>query len=112
MKRSRFQFGTLYTEARKIGVDVWGYRWRDTNLDGRRQYRKQILGTVQEIPTQAEVPKAARPIASALTETRASMQAPPNPSESHRAQQAQGNADEQSRRQKKAHEDGRHQQSG
>lgn len=42
------------TEPRKTGPDVWVYRWRDKNLDGKRQYRKQILDTVQEIPTQAD----------------------------------------------------------
>jgi len=59
MKRSRYQFGTLYTEPRKIGPGVWVYRWGDTNLNGERRYRKQILGTVQEIPTQADALKAA-----------------------------------------------------
>lgn len=59
MKRSRYQFGTLYTEARKNGPDVWVYRWRETNLEGRRQLRKQILGTVQELPTQADALRVA-----------------------------------------------------
>jgi hypothetical protein len=79
MKRSRYQFGTLYTEPRKTGPDVWVYRWRDTNLEGKRQYRKQILGTVQEIPTQADALKAAETIASAPTATRAIMLERPQP---------------------------------
>ncbi len=59
MKRPRYQFGSLYTESRKSGPDVWVYRWRETNLEGRRQLRKQILGTVQEIPTQDDGLRAA-----------------------------------------------------
>jgi integrase len=59
MKRPRYQFGSLYTESRKNGPDVWVYRWRETNLEGRRQLRKQILGTVQEIQTQDDALRAA-----------------------------------------------------
>ena len=59
MKRPRYQFGSLYTESRKSGPAVWVYRWRETNLEGRRQLRKQILGTVQEIPTQDDALRAA-----------------------------------------------------
>jgi len=59
MKRSRYQFGSLYTEPRKSGHDVWVFRWRETNLEERRQMRKQILGTVQEIPTQYAALRAA-----------------------------------------------------
>src|SRR6516225_10363830 len=59
MKRPRYQFGSPYTESRKNGPDVWVYRWRETNLEGRRQLRKQILGTVEEIPTQADALRAA-----------------------------------------------------
>jgi len=59
MKRPRYQFGTLYTEPRKSGPDVWVYRWRETNQQGRRQLRKQILGTVRELPTQDDALRVA-----------------------------------------------------
>ena len=59
MKRPRYQFGTLYMEPRKSGPDVWVYRWRETNQQGSRQLRKQILGTVRELPTQADALRAA-----------------------------------------------------
>ena len=59
MKRPRYQFGTLYPEPRKNGPDVWVYRWRETNADGKRQLRKQILGTVREFRTEAEAQRAA-----------------------------------------------------
>jgi hypothetical protein len=37
MKRPRYQFGSLYTESRKSGPDVWVYRWRETDQQGNRQ---------------------------------------------------------------------------
>jgi integrase len=46
-------------EPRKSGSDVWVYRWRETNQQGSRQLRKQILGTVRELPTQADALRAA-----------------------------------------------------
>jgi integrase len=49
----------VYTEPRKNGPAVWVFRWRETNLEGRRQLRKQILGTVEEIRTQAHALRAA-----------------------------------------------------
>jgi integrase len=59
MKRPRYQLGTLYLEPRKKGPDVWVYRWRETNQQGSRQLRKQILGTVKELRTQADAFRAA-----------------------------------------------------
>lgn len=59
MKRPRYQFGTLYTEPRKSGPDVWAYRWRETNQQGSRPLRKQILGAVPELPTQDDELRAA-----------------------------------------------------
>jgi integrase len=58
MKRPRYQFGTLYMEPRKNGPDVWVYRWRESNPQGRRRLRKQIIGTVRQFRTQAEAQKA------------------------------------------------------
>jgi integrase len=59
MKRSRYQLGALFMEPRKKGSDVWVYRWRETNSDGKRHSRKEILGTVIEIRTQADAQRAA-----------------------------------------------------
>ncbi len=59
MNRPRYQFGTLYTESRKSGPDVWVYRWREMSQQGCRQLRKQILGTVRELQTQADAQRAA-----------------------------------------------------
>ena len=59
MKRPRYQFETLYIEPRKSGPAVWVYRWRETNQQGSRQLRKQILGTVRELRSEADALRAA-----------------------------------------------------
>jgi integrase len=44
LKRKRYQQGSLTTEVRKNGPDVWVFRWREAGIK-----RKQILGTVKEL---------------------------------------------------------------
>lgn len=58
MKRSKYQFGTLYTEPRKNGPDVWVFRYRQSNEQGKRQLRKHLIGTVVEHPTKAMAQRA------------------------------------------------------
>jgi integrase len=53
-QRTRFQHGSLKTEARKQGPEVWVFRWRDGTIR-----RKQILGTVKELTRTAANTKAA-----------------------------------------------------
>ena len=43
-KRERYQQGSLTTEKRKNGPDVYVYRWRDRSVK-----RKQILGSVKDL---------------------------------------------------------------
>ena len=59
MNRPQYQFGTLYSEPRKKGPDVWVYRWREANPQGKRQLRKQIIGTMRELRTRADAQRAA-----------------------------------------------------
>jgi integrase len=59
MKRPRYQLGTLYQEPRKNGPAVWVYRWREADGQGKRTLRKQIVGTVRELRTQADAQRAA-----------------------------------------------------
>jgi integrase len=54
MKRSQYQAGTLYREPRKNGPDVWVYRWREADGQGKRKLRKEIVGTVQELPAKRD----------------------------------------------------------
>ena len=62
MKRPRYQFGTLYQEPRKNGPDVWVYRWREADGNGKRQLRKQIVGTVRQLRSRTEAQQAAEAI--------------------------------------------------
>jgi integrase len=59
MKRPRYQLGTLYQEPRKNGPDVWVYRWRETDGKGDRVLRKEIVGSVRELRTQADAQRTA-----------------------------------------------------
>lgn len=77
MKRPRYQFGTLYTEPRKTGPDVWVYRWREANQQGCRQLRKQILGTVRELPAQADALRAAETFRLGINRHAAEQTGPP-----------------------------------
>jgi len=47
-RRSRYQAGSLTTEARKSGPSVYVFRWRET-ANGRTVKRKQVLGTTKEL---------------------------------------------------------------
>ena len=50
LKRTRYRAGSLTTETRKSGPNVWAYRWEDGGIR-----RKQILGSVKELTkTQAQ----------------------------------------------------------
>ncbi len=51
MSRPRYQNGSLKIMPRKNGPAVWVYRWRETNGNGRRCLRKQVVGTVQQYAT-------------------------------------------------------------
>ena len=51
--RTRFQHGSLTTEERKNGPDVWVYRWRESTTR-----RKRIIGTKAQLPTQTAAMKA------------------------------------------------------
>ncbi len=58
MKRIRFQQGSLRLYERASGDRVWEYRWYETQLDGTRRRRGCIVGSLQEIPTEAAAQKA------------------------------------------------------
>ena len=44
------QRGCMQRKSRKEGPDVWQFRWSETSLDGKRLYRKKIVGTVEQYP--------------------------------------------------------------
>lgn len=42
------QQGSLIRRPRKRGPDVWQFRWSEYGLNGRRIYRKRVIGTVDQ----------------------------------------------------------------
>lgn len=38
----------LFQTRRKHGSDVWQFRWSEKDRNGRRIYRKRVIGTVQQ----------------------------------------------------------------
>ena len=42
------QQGSLICQHRKQGPDVWQFRWSEYDLNGRRIYRKRVIGTVEQ----------------------------------------------------------------
>jgi integrase len=44
------QHGSLTSKARLEGPDVWEFRWSEKNGNGKRIYRKRVIGTIVEYP--------------------------------------------------------------
>jgi integrase len=53
----RFQRGSLLKESRKGSSDVWVFRYYEVK-EGTRKYRRQIVGTVAELPLRRDAEKA------------------------------------------------------
>jgi integrase len=56
------QQGSIIQTGRKQGPNVWLFRWSEKNRNGRRVYRKRVIGTVEQYPDG----EAARVAAAAL----------------------------------------------
>jgi hypothetical protein len=56
--RIRYQHGCIAREARKAGPDVWIFRWREINAEGRKVNRKAVVGTVEQYRTESVAQKA------------------------------------------------------
>ena len=56
--RARYQQGSLIREERKVGPDVWIFRWREQTPEGRVK-RKVVVGTVEQYRSKAAAQKAA-----------------------------------------------------
>jgi integrase len=52
------QRGCMQRNSRKEGPDVWQFRWSETRLDGKRLYRKKIVGTVEQYPDEGAARRA------------------------------------------------------
>lgn len=57
-KRDRYQRGSLTTEPRSNGPDVWVYRWRESTKNGSIARRKRIVGTKKQYATVSAAQKA------------------------------------------------------
>jgi hypothetical protein len=57
-KGAFMQKGSILKSKRKNGLDVWEFRWRD-RASGQSIYRRIVLGTTQQLATEAEAHKAA-----------------------------------------------------
>jgi hypothetical protein len=44
------QRGSIIQTGRKQGPNVWLFRWSEKNRNGRRVYRKRVIGTVEQYP--------------------------------------------------------------
>jgi len=42
------QHGSMIRTERQQGPDVWEFRWREPNPDGRRKHRRMVVGSVDE----------------------------------------------------------------
>ncbi len=56
------QQGSIIQTVRKQGPNVWAFRWSEKNRNGRRVYRKRVIGTIEQYPDA----NAARAAAGAL----------------------------------------------
>ena len=57
LRRERYQNGSLTTEKRSSGPDVWVFRWRES-AGNKTVQRKRIIGTVQQYKTETAARKA------------------------------------------------------
>jgi integrase len=46
------QRGSLIRKNHKQGPDVWQFRWSEKSPEGRRVYRKRVIGTVEQYPSE------------------------------------------------------------
>ena len=58
IQQARYQQGSLIREERKVGRDVWIFRWREQTPEGRVK-RKVVVGTVEQYRSKAGARKAA-----------------------------------------------------
>ena len=43
------QEGSVIREHRKLGPDVWSYRWWESGPSGNRVHRRIVLGTAEQL---------------------------------------------------------------
>jgi len=48
-QESNMQEGSVIREHRKLGPDVWSYRWWESGPNGNRVHRRIVLGTAEQL---------------------------------------------------------------
>jgi hypothetical protein len=48
-EESNMQEGSVIREHRKLGPDVWSYRWWESGPNGNRVHRRIVLGTAEQL---------------------------------------------------------------
>jgi integrase len=54
-RNNRYQEGSINRVKRAKGPDVWVYRWRELQEDGRRVQRKTTIGDAERYPNKSDV---------------------------------------------------------
>ena len=62
------QQGSIIQSTRKHSPDVWLFRWSEKNRNGRRVYRKRVIGTVEQYPDGETARSAAAALVAQLNE--------------------------------------------
>ena len=57
-RRARYQKGSLQRVKYKSGREVWIFRWYEIQADGRKAYRKVVVGAVDDLKTETAARKA------------------------------------------------------
>lgn len=63
------QYGSLIKSNRRYGPDVWQFRWSEKGPQGKRVYRKRVIGTVEDY---SDADAAHRAVAGLLLEINSS----------------------------------------
>ncbi len=43
------QQGSIIQAERKIGPNVWEFRWREPGPDGKRKHRRMVIGRIDQL---------------------------------------------------------------
>ena len=65
MKRARYQQGTVGLSPRSQGPDVWVYRWRERNPQGKSVRKSLVIGTKGKVQDQDPGPESSRALSAA-----------------------------------------------
>jgi len=52
VQEDKMQRGSLIRKNRKQGPDLWQFRWSEKGPEGRRLYRKRVIGTLEQYPSE------------------------------------------------------------